>query len=141
MFSFKRLIEYVKSFFVIKEEKIKFEDDFLIFFKEVRSGQDLKLLEELTLDKSFVIEAITRKLMPLPVAHQNLKSDPEVILEALKVDPYNIRYASADIQDRCRNQDPIVVLEHMVSLRNLHNSLNICLPKNISIQEKQKIKI
>ena len=92
--------------------------------------------DRLKSNKEFVMEAI-KKGCSLVWADKNLQNNKEIVLEAVKQDKFAIRFASKEIQDLCKNKDPIQTLEKAIDnekIIELYNKLE----KTLSIKSDKK---
>lgn len=85
-------------------------------------------------DKEIVMLAVTRNGNSLFYASDSLKSDPFVVLAAVKESPNAYNLASPEIKKICEGNDPILAIESYILANQLHDELKNELTKSKKIK-------
>lgn len=80
--------------------------------------------ERLQNDKDVAMASVRNYPGSLSWVGEEMKNDKEVVLEAYKKDNFTLQHASKEIQDLCKDKDPIKVLESCILAEKLQDQLS-----------------
>lgn len=100
---------------------------------------DYKILSNCINDELGDNEVIIKKLLKknidaISLASERLRSDPVIMLFVVQKDPFKLKWASNEIRDACKGNDPIVILNKFIFNSKLNETLG-----NKNPQRKIKI--
>lgn len=78
--------------------------------------------EDLKSDKQFILEAVKRNGRSLEWASDDLRNDKEVVLEAVRQYRFAYQHASAEIQEICKDNNPVSSLELAIQIERITTS-------------------
>lgn len=81
------------------------------------------LSDEFKNDREIVLAGVSRNGWNLGSVTSVLKADKEIVLAAVRQSSMAISHASKDIQDLCKGQDPVKVLESTIAHEKLQSTL------------------
>lgn len=82
-------------------------------------------------DKVFMKKILSIKPEALEFCSNNLKDNWELVLLACEKNPAVICYASKELIEKCKNKDPIKVIQSLILERNLNSNLTVNKEKHI----------
>jgi len=75
-------------------------------------------------DKEVVLTAVQNYGMALLFANKEFRNDKEIVLEAVNQNSSSLQYASNEIQELCKDNDPVKVLKSAILAEKLHKSIS-----------------
>lgn len=103
--------------------KLKQDKQFALEVVQIYGGLIEHFDEEIRADKAIAIKAVSDSGSALQHISRDLRNDKDLVLEAVRRDRYSIHHASDEIQELCKDKDPIKVLESVIAHEKLHSAL------------------